>query len=538
MMRLTSGNKSIATSWTALACLLLSGVGFGTFSLCTIAFMRTADAFVSLAPLSRQHPSQPFPMILQEPVGSLLSEFYIGCSGPNTAKIPGLLRPSVRCYSTPNNDEEDETNEKANPYADPNYPDLEFIDYSDPNYQVDMGLDDAVFMSQQEQNEADAEELESMREERRVRNDEFQFQSYFSTALQSGKVFQGEWTVYKCLFPENDESSAAPPRLLRAASTYTVTSQASKQSVSSNQDSDTSGTKDEQFSSSEGIWHSEELIVEDEDDAASSLLSGSKDDFLYRTLTQNTFWPVDEPLQPRDFRGPQGNMCVSNAYTIAVGFPCRNEEKDKSTTRSTSTFDTMGPFAEYRAEVGLVSDDLRFRIKLDYAAVAEGTEKAPLELRSLTVCREMQQPIWQQRKLLKEERDKLSVDMEEKSDESTINWMAYEEALFGIPGADNGLYDPPPVSDPENYLQVDLDGHATALFPYRMEQASLGEDADDRTGFVISLDWTPTNMRYQVDRKMLGGPKLLGLRTLELSSVLAKQAETYRPRDGGANMRQ
>ena len=32
--------------------------------------------------------------------------------------------------------------QNSNPYADPNYPDLEFMDYSNPDYQVDMGDDE------------------------------------------------------------------------------------------------------------------------------------------------------------------------------------------------------------------------------------------------------------------------------------------------------------------------------------------------------------------------------------------------------------
>ena len=45
-------------------------------------------------------------------------------------------------------------------------------------------------------------------------------------------------------------------------------------------------------------------------------------------------------------------------------------------------------------------------------------------------------------------------------------------------------------------------------------------------------------MRYQVDCKVYGGDQLLGLRTLELSQVQSANAEVYRPRDGGENMRQ
>lgn len=79
---------------------------------------------------------------------------------------------------------------------------------------------------------------------------------------------------------------------------------------------------------------------------------------------------------------------------------------------------------------------------------------------------------------------------------------------------------------------VDLDGGATILFPYEIDQK------DETLGWVTSLDWSAAGMRYQVDRKIQGGPNVMGLRTLELSEVQAANAEQYRPRDGGQNMRQ
>ena len=112
------------------------------------------------------------------------------------------------------------------------------------------------------------------------------------------------------------------------------------------------------------------------------------------------------------------------------------------------------------------------------------------------------------------------------------------EALFGAPGAEGGLYDPPPVGCDEQagrYMLLDLEGRATVLFPYLLDQDPA---AFDGNGWVTSLDWTPGSMRYQVDRKTQGGAQLLGLRTLELSEVQSVDADTYRPRDGGAHMRQ
>jgi hypothetical protein len=100
-------------------------------------------------------------------------------------------------------------------------------------------------------------------------------------------------------------------------------------------------------------------------------------------------------------------------------------------------------------------------------------------------------------------------------------------------------YDPPPVGSEvqaSQYLLLDLEGRATVLLPYLMDQDPEAHGGD--SGWVTSLDWTPGTQRYQLDRKTTGGKKLLGLRTLELSEVQSADADTYRPRDGGQNMRQ
>jgi hypothetical protein len=39
--------------------------------------------------------------------------------------------------------DDDDEEEKENPYHDPNYPELEFIDYSDSKFKVDQGVADA-----------------------------------------------------------------------------------------------------------------------------------------------------------------------------------------------------------------------------------------------------------------------------------------------------------------------------------------------------------------------------------------------------------
>ena len=105
-------------------------------------------------------------------------------------------------------------------------------------------------------------------------------------------------------------------------------------------------------------------------------------------------------------------------------------------------------------------------------------------------------------------------------------------------------------------MLLDFEGGATLLLPHRLDQhqhreeeggeedgRGRGEDAStppssSQLGWVTSLDWTPGRIRYQVDRKVLGGTKLKGLRTLELSEVQGEDADRWRPKDGGSNMRQ
>ena len=63
-------------------------------------------------------------------------------------------------------------------------------------------------------------------------------------------------------------------------------------------------------------------------------------------------------------------------------------------------------------------------------------------------------------------------------------------------------------------------------------------EAFEGNGWVTSFDWAPGTQRYQVDRKVQGGLGLRNLRTLELSEVQSADADQYRPRDGGSDMRQ
>jgi hypothetical protein len=131
-----------------------------------------------------------------------------------------------------NDDEEDEDDEnepkKVNPFADPNYPDLEFVDYSDPEYQVDQGTGEEF----SDPTSTD-EEIEAMRQDRRRRNDEYQFQTYFSNFLKSGDEYKGEWTVYKTstFLPSMEVQADGLPRLVKAGKPLKVVSSAYKTKV-------------------------------------------------------------------------------------------------------------------------------------------------------------------------------------------------------------------------------------------------------------------------------------------------------------------
>jgi len=127
-------------------------------------------------------------------------------------------------------EEEDDDNSntsETNPYADPNYPDLEFVNYADPEYKVDQGVSDEFFDTSS--SNTVEEQVEAMREDRRRRNDEFQFQTYYQKVLRNGdSEFRGEWTVYRTSTfldndPEIDKDDAGLPRLVRATGSTPLT---------------------------------------------------------------------------------------------------------------------------------------------------------------------------------------------------------------------------------------------------------------------------------------------------------------------------
>jgi hypothetical protein len=240
-----------------------------------------------------------------------------------------------------------------------------------------------------------------------------------------------------------------------------------------------------------------------------------------KEIMGNAYWPKE--MKSYDFRGFQGIMTVSAGHTISTGVPLVGELTHE---------EGGGPYAELRAEVGITYEELRMRVKFDYS-VLEDDKKAflkdtdtstppTLHLKSMTVCREARNR-WPNNGMGK---DTVSEDD-----------LIESESLFGIPGAPGGLYDPPPVggdAQASQYMMLDLDGGASVLFPYMMHQ-----DAKLYNGFgwVTSLDWTPGDKRYQVDRKVTA-VDVRGLRTLEVSEVQSADADKYRPRAGPEDMRQ
>lgn len=409
-----------------------------------------------------------------------------------------------------NNDEVDDDDEKepkkVNPFADPNYPDLEFVDYSDPEYQVDQGTGEEF----SDPTSTD-EQIEAMRQDRRRRNDEYQFQSYYSNFLKSGNEYKGEWTVYKTstFLPSMDVQADGLPRLVKAGRPLKVVSSAYKTKVVTDSPHPTDA---------ERIRHEERAVSDsesDDDDDDDKMTPSPEAIQTEKEIMKNKYWP--EQLAATDFQGQQGTMCVGTAYTIATGVALSGKPLSAS---------CEGPFKEYRAEVGLQSEQLRFRVKFDYSVVEaelkESTVTSPpaLHLKSMTVCREARE-MWPLTGVKESVADQIAV-----------------AALFGTAGASGGLYDPPPVGSDEQanqYMVLDLPGQATVLFPFKLDQSP---EAFGGTGWVTSLDWTPDTMRYQVDRKVKGGIDLMCLRTLEVTEVQGMDADRYRPRDGGEDMRQ
>lgn len=187
----------------------------------------------------------------------------VGTVGPS---VSTLFRPRF----SPLRSDEQEDSENAQEF----YPDLEFIDYSDPNYVIDQGMGDEFFpaASGNKNDDDDTErQIEAMREDRRRRNDEFQFETYFDKILKNGDEYCGEWTVYKTStfldgVPDDD---AGYPRLVRAKHPLKVKSRAYKIKVDSDSEFRVDG---------ERICHEEIQVVPEKttNEAASKEVSRDK----------------------------------------------------------------------------------------------------------------------------------------------------------------------------------------------------------------------------------------------------------------------
>mmetsp|Transcript_22256 Transcript_22256/g.32510 ORF Transcript_22256/g.32510 Transcript_22256/m.32510 type:complete len:468 (+) Transcript_22256:80-1483(+) len=418
--------------------------------------------------------------------------------------VPTILR------AAPEDEDNDET--PFNPYADPNYPELEFINYDDPEYVVDQG-DEFSGATTEDTTE---EEIEAMREERRRKNDEYQFETYHAECLKSGDQFKGEWTVYRTsTFMEGvEDAEDAKPRFKKENDVMRVVASGRKIKVDEKYVPDGGYT----FRvDGERLVH-EERIAEakdfEEDDEWEELVHAREtgEDGNVEELVGRTYCP--SPMSSFDFRGPAGAMCVGNCYTIANATPID--------TSKVGTLD--GPYSELRTEIGIQYKRMRFRVKWDYRTKAgsedEGADASPaLHLYSMIVCRETRER-WPRYA----------------SDRNVDD--SFSEKLFGAPGANGGLYDPPPVGSSgqaSQYMFLDLEGGASVLFPHKIDQ---DPNEHDGNGWVQTLDWAPGRIRYQADRKVHGGAKIRGLRSLELSEVQSEDADQWRPNDSGTDMLQ
>ena len=481
---------------------------------------------------------------------------------PRIATLPTITRTTLYATDDAISEEakdEGEEEEPTNPYADPNYPDLEFVNYDDPDYEVDQGVigDEAAYNNKEDE-DMTLIEIEAMREDRRRRNDEYQFETYHASVLRGGERSLGEWTVFQTdtfmgseIIKGRHPEAAGVPRLLKWDKVLKVVSRGSKIVTDPNADWRVDG---------ERIVHEERLatlddfptlMMTDDDDEDVEELTWESEDIGH---VKNTFWPNE--LASLDFRGPAGVMCVGNAYTICHALPLLKDNADDDDDDDDRDMHD-GPFREMRSELGVQDNSMRFRIKCDYALLEEEDADAnvedasdakegtvpPLHLRTLTVCRETLDGYWPSPE---DNDDSASNNKEGKSEVRRRNQEEITAALFGPPGASGGLYDPPPVGSEErateNYMLLDFEGGATVLLPHRLDQHQHDDDdggsIGGSRGWVTSLDWTPGKIRYQVDRKVLSGTKLKGLRTLELSEVQSDDADKWRPKDGGANMRQ
>lgn len=413
-------------------------------------------------------------------------------------------------FSSKQSDEDDDDSDETpfNPYADPNYPELEFINYDDPEYSVDQGDDyfDTAYDSTEE-------EIEAMREDRRRRNDEFQFETYHAECLKSGEQFKGEWTVYRTstfLEDVEEEPDDAFPKFRKEKDVRRVVSSGRKIFLDAPKEGFEFRVDGERLVHEERL--AEQRDFEEDDEWEAVIASRNSLDTAQRVdeIVGKRYTP--EYMSSYDFRGPAGAMCVGNCYTVSHTVPLNGQEVDGS-------YD--GPFSEMRSEIGIQYKRMRYRVKWDYRVKDHQKNESapPLFLHSMIVCRETRER-WP--------RYMGDVNVDD----------SFQERLFGPPGAAGGIFDPPPVGSDEQaklYMMLDLEGGATVLFPHKIDQ---DPQAHEGNGWVQTLDWCPGRLRYQADKKLKGGKEVRGLRTLELTEIQAADVEQWRPKDGGQDMRQ
>jgi len=437
------------------------------------------------------------------PTNSKLVSFGQQLSSPSSiaSSYPRRpLRTTKQLYATPDDNNEDDE-KPFNPYADPNYPELEFVNYDDPAYNVDQG--DEFFDAPVDTTE---EEIEAMREDRRRRNDEYQFETYHAECLKSGEQFKGEWTVYRTsTFMEGvDEEEGAFPRFKKEEARSVVSS----------------GKKIFLDAPAEGfpfrmdgerLVHEERLAEKhdfEEDDEWEIVLAAAEASNAGDDLVGKRYTPVE--MSAFDFRGYAGAMCVGNCYTVTDAVALSGNQEDYD-----------GPFSEMRSEIGIQYKRMRYRVKWDYRVKGHQSDEVfpALHLHSMIVCRET-----------RERWPRYSGGMN--TDDSI------SERLFGAPGAQGGLFDPPPVGGEEQgkqYMKLDLEGGATVLFPHKIDQ---DPEAHGGNGWVQTIDWCPGRLRYQADKKIKAGKELRVLKTLELTEIQAADSNKWRPNDSGTDMRQ
>ena len=355
-----------------------------------------------------------------------------------------------------------------------------------------------------------------MREDRRRRNDEFQFETYHADTLKSGDEYKGEWTLYRAstfIDGSGDDGDDTPPRFKKEQSVRKVVTKGKKIIL----DPPSNNEKFEFRVDGERLVHEERLADEKDfeelDEWEEYLDTNGKFD-ENDEIVGLRYWP--EEMKAKDFRGQAGIMCVGNCYTICDSVPLNDSEANDD---DDDNFE--GPFSELRTEIGIQYKRLRLRVKWDYRVKESDMDEATpnLYLYSMVVCRETRER-WPRYDTMSNVDDSIS------------------ETLFGKPGAPGGLYDPPPVGSDEQsklYMMMNLEGYATVLFPYKIHQ---DPEAFDGNGWVQSLDWSPGRIRYQADRKVRGGARIRELKTLELSEVEADSADKWRPSDNGQDMRQ